>query len=114
MAIIQLRKDAANLLGITPRQLGEWKHEDGFPDCSNGYDVDAIAKWREERNRKGSAKSEIDQQLRRALLAEKLKPVITCRWAGDVPVTVTPALVAVAVAFVAVAMTLHIVGPKPI
>ena len=73
MAIIQLRKDAADLLGITPRQLGEWKHEDGFPDCSNGYDVDAIAKWREERNRKGSAKSEVDQQLRRAMLVEKLK-----------------------------------------
>ena len=73
MAIVQLRKDAADLLGITPRQLGEWKHEDGFPDCSNGYDIDAIAKWREERNRKGSGKSEIDQQLRRALLAEKLK-----------------------------------------
>lgn len=73
MAIIQTRKDAADLLGITARQLGDWKHEDGFPDCTNGYDIDAITKWREERNRKGSAKSEIDQQLRRALLAEKLK-----------------------------------------
>ena len=73
MAIIGTRKDAAKLLGVTEKALGNWKHEEGFPDCSLGYDVDAIKAWREEWNRKGSGASDFDRQQRRELMAKRIE-----------------------------------------
>jgi hypothetical protein len=45
-SLVKSRKDAAALLGVTPRSLGEWKLRPGFPDCSKGHPIAAIEIWR--------------------------------------------------------------------
>jgi hypothetical protein len=75
MAIVKQRTEAAELLGVNQKSLGNWKNEPGFPDCSDGYDLDAIRKWRDERERKGS---EADSQLatiNKAIKLQKLEEI---------------------------------------
>lgn len=54
MAIIKSRIAAAEALGVTERTIGRWKKLEGFPDCSQGYDIDLIRGWVEDQGVKGS------------------------------------------------------------
>lgn len=47
--------EAARALGITDRQLRNWRNEADFPDCSGGYDVAVISAWRDKHCLSGSA-----------------------------------------------------------
>lgn len=47
--------EAARALGITDRQLRNWRNEADFPDCSAGYDVAVISAWRDKHCLSGSA-----------------------------------------------------------
>lgn len=47
--IVKTQKRAAKLLSIHPRTLRRWRDLKGFPDCSKGYDVSAIGRWRRTR-----------------------------------------------------------------
>lgn len=71
--IIKERKEAAKVLGISPRWFGEWKKLDGFPDCSHGYDIDAIEAWRDENGFKGSDLAEEAKKLKVEITAQKLR-----------------------------------------
>jgi len=44
--IVPTRKEAAEILGVTARAIGYWKQMPGFPDCDDGYNLDAIRDWR--------------------------------------------------------------------
>lgn len=58
-AIETTQKAAAKRLGITDRQLRNWiAEEPDFPDCTLGYDIEAIQEWQEFQGRKGSTASE--------------------------------------------------------
>lgn len=37
--------DASKALGCTARSLRDWSKLSGFPDCSRGYNVEAIRVW---------------------------------------------------------------------
>ena len=63
--VVASQKEAAEKLGITDRALRQWVKEDGFPDCSAGYDVAAIRTWREALGRKGST---VDRRVKRLKL----------------------------------------------
>jgi hypothetical protein len=39
------QRDAAKLLGISEQKLREFKAREGFPNCENGYPVEAISDW---------------------------------------------------------------------
>ena len=67
------QKVAAEQLDITPRALREWMKEPGFPDASNGYDVAAVRRWRNERSKKGSDAGEQAKNLKLATAAQKLR-----------------------------------------
>ena len=67
------RLAAAKALGITARSLGDWRKLPGFPDCSAGYDIKAIQKWREDHQKKGSAADEQIAAINKALKWEKLQ-----------------------------------------
>lgn len=71
--VITERKSAAKALGITERSLGDWKKQPGFPDTSAGYDIDAIQRWREAHQRKGSVESDQMLVVNKAIKLEKLK-----------------------------------------
>ncbi|HEY0982383.1 hypothetical protein [Schlesneria sp.] len=73
--VIEERISAAKALGVSDRQLGRWKLTEGFPDCSNGYDIDAIQAWREANQRKGSAEDDQIAVINRAIKLEKLKEI---------------------------------------
>src|ERR1051326_4469132 len=72
-ALVTSRKEAAQQLDVTERQLGNWKKEPGFPDCSQGYDLDAIRKWRETNARKGSKEGKLLRRLKAAGLRQQLR-----------------------------------------
>ena len=71
--LIKTRKEAAAALEITERALGDWKKQPGFPDSSKGYDLDKIKAWREEHQRKGSAKDDSLIELNRQIKEEQLE-----------------------------------------
>lgn len=73
MSVIIQQKQAAEALGVTPRTLRDWQNVDGFPDCSRGYDVEAIRTWRQANERKGSEPERVAKQIKLGVLAEKLK-----------------------------------------
>ena len=73
--VIHERISAAAALGVSDRQLGRWKQTPGFPDCSAGYDIDAIRAWREANQRKGSEDDDQTAILNRAIKLEKLKEI---------------------------------------
>lgn len=74
MPIIIEQKEAARVLGVTDRTLREWRtdHPD-FPDCSAGYDTDAITAWRDAHAKKGSETDSAMLKLKLAQKAEELK-----------------------------------------
>src|SRR3990167_1956606 len=74
MAIVAEQKEAADKLGVTERTLRDWReqHPD-FPDCSAGYDLDAITAWRDRLAKKGSDRGTQMQTLKVARAAEALK-----------------------------------------
>lgn len=71
--LVTQQKQAAELLDVSPRTLRDWSALDGFPDCSSGYDIEAIREWREEHERKGSQQSETAKKLKLAISGEKLR-----------------------------------------
>ncbi len=71
--IVYQQKTAAEYLGVTATALRKWEKEAGFPDTSNGYDIDAIRAWIQRRSKKGSEQSELSHSLSIALKGEKLK-----------------------------------------
>lgn len=71
--IVHLQKTAAEYLGVTATALRKWEREPGFPDTSNGYNIDAIREWIQRRSKKGSEQSELSHSLSIALKGEKLK-----------------------------------------
>lgn len=47
MPIVATRPEAAAILDVTEKSIGNWKKEPGFPYRDDGqYDTDAIAEWR--------------------------------------------------------------------
>lgn len=73
MPVLREQKAAADALGVTPRTLRDWRAEPGFPDCSAGYDLDAIRRWRDEQTRKGSDEATQAKRLKLATQAQKLR-----------------------------------------
>ena len=73
LMVVKTRKEAAAALEITERALGDWKKQPGFPDSSKGYDLDKIKVWREEHQRKGSAKDDTLIELNRQIKEEQLE-----------------------------------------
>ena len=71
--LILEQKAAADALGITPRSLRDWMKEPGFPDCSAGYDIDEIKRWRDDRAKKGSELGDQAKKLKVATAAQKLR-----------------------------------------
>ncbi|WP_437224997.1 hypothetical protein SH661x_000414 [Planctomicrobium sp. SH661] len=69
--MIASRKDAAKLLGITDRQLGNWVHEEWFPPNGKtkaGWDIELIRQCQEAAGKKGS---ELSDEAKRISLEEK-------------------------------------------
>lgn len=73
MPVFTQQVDAAKSLGITPRSLREWEKEPDFPDCSRGYNTEAIQQWRQENDRKGSEVDSTKKRIQIGILAEKMK-----------------------------------------
>ena len=74
--IVSSRNDAASLLGITPRVLGDWAKEPWFPADGKtpaGWNVPLIRKARDTYGRKGSEQSEKAIKLKLDLNAQKLR-----------------------------------------
>lgn len=70
------RKEAAAALGVTDRQLGNWRHEDWFPAdavSGNQWDAEKIRRARDGVGRKGSDASNLSQQLTLAIKSEQLR-----------------------------------------
>lgn len=81
--IVKRRKDAAALLGITPRVLGLWANETWFPEegrtAGGGWDVAAIRAARDAMGRKGSERSDRAKEIKLAKDAESLRREILKR-----------------------------------
>jgi len=76
MPLIVQQKEAAELLGVSSRTLRDWqaaRDENGFPDCSSGYETEAINAWRRDNQRKGSETSEAAKNIKLGTAAEKMK-----------------------------------------
>lgn len=73
MPLIQQQNEAALRLGISPRTLRDWRQLPGFPDCTAGYDLEAIHAWRREYERKGAESHETARKLKLGIAAEKLR-----------------------------------------
>ena len=76
MPVVSQRKEAARILGITARVLGDWAKEAWFPADARtaaGWDTDKIAEAREVQHRKGSVPAEAAKRLKLATDHEKLK-----------------------------------------
>lgn len=82
MPVVKSRKEAAAILGVTEKALGNWATEAWFPEDATGrtpkgarvdWDTDKIAQAREVQQRKGSAPAEAAKRLKLATDHEKLK-----------------------------------------
>jgi hypothetical protein len=71
--IVIEQKEAARILGITDRQLRNWKDLPGFPSWEAGWDLDAITRWRDEEGKKGSLENDARKDLRNQLDLEELE-----------------------------------------
>lgn len=70
------RKQAASALGVSDRQLGNWRKESWFPAdavSGNQWDVERIRRARDDHGRKGSQASNLSQQLSLAIKSEQLR-----------------------------------------
>lgn len=47
MPVVKTRPEAAAILEVTVKSIGDWKLQPGFPNCDHGYDTDAIQVWRD-------------------------------------------------------------------
>lgn len=70
--VIHEQKRAAAAIPISDRALREWEKVPGFPDFSNGYDIEAIRAWRDQHERKGSAEDKQTQTINRAMKLKQL------------------------------------------
>lgn len=70
---LKTQKAAAKQFGVQPSSFREWMKEPGFPDCSTGYDIDAIKRWRDANQRKGAELTEGLKKLSAAIKGEELK-----------------------------------------
>ena len=73
MPIYEMQKDAAAHFDITSSALRQWMKRPGFPDCSRGYDTDAIEAFQQTHNLKGSKIAEQAQTLKLAKLAGEVR-----------------------------------------
>jgi hypothetical protein len=74
---VPTRKQAAELLGVTPPALTLWTREPWFPpagrNADGSWNVPIIDQARQQANRKGSETSDAARNLKLATAAEKLK-----------------------------------------
>ena len=74
MPIVATRAEAAGILSVTVKTIGDWKNQDGFPVREDGqYDTDAIAAWRAAVKAGADGVGTQAAQLRLHLQAEKLR-----------------------------------------
>ncbi|MFV0444405.1 MAG: hypothetical protein ACK5Q5_12620 [Planctomycetaceae bacterium] len=74
MPLIHEQKQAAKLLGVTTRTLRDWRAANpDFPDTTNGYDIEAINRWRAAHEAKGSDEADLAAQLNKAIKVQKLR-----------------------------------------
>lgn len=73
--IVQEQKEAARILGVTPRTIRDWMRDypNEVPDTSAGYDIDQWKAFRESHGKKGSPDGEALRKLKLARQAEALK-----------------------------------------
>lgn len=73
--IVQEQKEAAEIIGVTPRTLRDWKRDypEEFPDCSEGYNIEALEAFRDEFAKKGSEGGSTLHKLKVGRQAEALK-----------------------------------------
>jgi len=76
MPVIPVQREAAQLLGISAPSLREWMKQPGFPNCDNGYDIDAIKAWRDATDRKNAELPKKMQQIKAATAAEELRQAV--------------------------------------
>jgi phage terminase Nu1 subunit (DNA packaging protein) len=74
MPIVATRPEAAAILEVTVKTIGDWKKEPGFPHRDDGqYDTDAIAAWRATAKATSERAGTQATELRLHLAAEKLR-----------------------------------------
>ena len=71
--IVPTRKEAAEILGVTERSIGYWKQMPGFPDCDDGYNLDAIRDWRAATLNSPDEDADNVKAIKRQISAEKLR-----------------------------------------
>lgn len=74
MPIVATRPEAAAILEVTEKSIGNWKKEPGFPHRDDGqYDTDAIAAWRAETKSTSERAGTQAAEVRLHTAAEKLR-----------------------------------------
>ena len=73
MTVVEQQKEAAALIGVSPKGLRDWMKEPGFPDCSAGYPIDAIRRWQQTRGKKGSEDGDRLRQIKLAREGQRLR-----------------------------------------
>jgi len=74
MPIVKTRKEAAEVLGVDERSIGNWKLEDGFPSRDDGqYDTDKIVAWRAATKQQRSKVTEFSEQVSLKTKATRLQ-----------------------------------------
>tara|TARA_R110000824_G_scaffold198174_1_gene382103 strand:- start:2239 stop:2757 length:519 start_codon:yes stop_codon:yes gene_type:complete len=75
--IIPGRNETARQIGVAPSTLRGWMDDPTFPDCSNGHPIEAINKWRLDRQSKNDHQTPKEGQqaakIKLATAAQKLK-----------------------------------------
>lgn len=71
--LVRTRIEAAKLLGVTEKTLGNWKKLPGFPECSSGYDLAKIKLWRTAHSLSSDKESAEARRIRLAIQKEKLR-----------------------------------------
>lgn len=74
MPIVKTRKEAADILEVSIKSIGDWKNETGFPHRDDDqYDTDAIAAWRDAKNQQRTKTTALTEQVSLKTKATKLQ-----------------------------------------
>lgn len=74
MPIVATRPEAAEILVVSVKTIGDWKNEPGFPHRDdNQYDTDAIAAWREATKQQRTKSTQQTEQVNLLTKATRLK-----------------------------------------